>query len=80
MAQTKSVLQMNFENYEGKNVAISIVDPKDNLTAEEVQAVMELANDLKVFYKINGDKGAPAKLKGAKTIDTVTNSFDITVE
>ena len=77
---TKTVLQMDFTNYEAKNVAVRLVDPKEGLTAVEVQSVMELINDLKVFPNINGPSGVPAKLKGAKTIDTVTNEFNITVE
>lgn len=80
MATTRSVLQMDFTNYEGKNVAFKIVDPREDLTSEEVQSVMELANDLKVFIKINGPRLVPAKLKGAKIIDTVTSDFNITIE
>lgn len=80
MANTKTVLQMDFTNYEGKNVAIKLVDPREDITAAEVQAVMDLANNLKVFYKIHGPMWAPGRLKGAKTIDTVTNEFSITVE
>ena len=77
---TRTVLQMDFKNYEGKNTAVKLVDPREDLTAAEVQSVMELINDLKVFPSVNGPYGEPAQLKGAKTIDTVTTEFNIIVE
>lgn len=80
MEETKTVLQMDFTNYEGKSVSIRLSDPHENLTAEQVEETMNLLNDLRVLVKINGPSFVPAKLKGAKTIETVTNEFGITVE
>ncbi|WP_158674452.1 DUF2922 domain-containing protein [Lysinibacillus antri] len=78
---TKTVLQMEFTNYEGKSVSISLADPREDLTAEEVQTFMELVNDLRLLTKINGPDGdMPAKLKGAKTVETVSSDFGIVVE
>lgn len=76
-----TILQMDFISAdENKPVSIKLADPREDLTAETVQAAMELVNDMRVFVKINGSNFEPAKIKGAKVINTVVNDFDITVE
>lgn len=78
---TKTILQMEFTDYEGKTVSISLADPREDLTAEEVQTFMELVNDLRLLSKLHGSEGQmPATLKGAKTVETVSSEFDIVVE
>ena len=78
--EKNTILQMDFTSYDGKSVAIKMSDPREDLTAAEVETVMNLLNDLGVLVKINGGSSLPAKLKGAKTIETVTSEFGITVE
>ncbi|QFG01290.1 DUF2922 domain-containing protein (plasmid) [Psychrobacillus glaciei] len=75
--KTRKVLQMQFNTAENKDVSIRLTDPKPDLTATTVQAAMELFNDLKVFNSIS--LMGPARLKGAKTVETVTSDFGITV-
>lgn len=74
---TTSVLVMEFKDALGKAKSIRVSDPKTDLTASTVEAVMELINDLNVFNAISGL--GPATLKGAKSVQTVTNNFDIVI-
>lgn len=74
---TRNVLVMEFNDVDGKLRSIRVSDPKDNLAATTVQDAMELINDLNVFESISA-KG-PAKIKGAKTVQTVTSNFDIVI-
>jgi len=73
----KNVLVMEFTDGLGKTRSIRVVEPKEDLTAEVVQNAMELINDLNAFNTISGN--GPASIKGAKTVQTVTNSLDIVV-
>lgn len=76
-ATTKNVLVMEFTDFFGKTRSIRVADPKSDLTAPTVEAAMEVINDLKVFNAITGT--GPATIKGAKTVQTVTNDFDIVI-
>lgn len=76
-AATRNVLVMEFKDYGGKNRSIRVSDPKPDLTAATVEATMELINDLNAFNSIS--QFGPATLKGAKTVQTVTNNFDIVI-
>ena len=76
-ATTRNVLVMEFKDAYGKNKAIRVSDPKSDLTAETVEAAMELFNTLNVFNAIS--QSGPATIKGAKTVQTITNNFDIVV-
>ncbi len=76
-ATTRNVLVMEFKDAIGKTRSIRVADPKSDLTASAVEAAMELFNDLNVFGAISGL--GPATIKGAKTIQTVTNDFDIVI-
>lgn len=69
---TKTVLQMNFTTNEGRNFSVRVADPREDLTAAEVQEVMELIQDLEFFTRIKG-----GRIKDALTIQTITNEFDI---
>lgn len=71
---TKTVLQMNFSTNEGRNFSVRVADPREDLTSEEVQEVMELIQDYEFFTRIQG-----GRIKDARTIQTVTNDFDIIV-
>ena len=76
-ATTRNVLVMEFNDAYGKSKAIRVSDPKSDLTAETVEAAMELFATLNVFDSIS--KSGPATLKGAKTVQTITSNFDIVV-
>ena len=52
MKQT-STLVMVFKNRAGKNVSISIDDPRDDLTESEIKSAMELIIAKDVFKKKN---------------------------
>lgn len=76
----KKVLQMSFLAANNKDVTLRVTDPKEGLTAAEVQATMELITTLKVFtqlYPLGYEQ--EARLKGAKTVSTTTEDFSITV-
>lgn len=76
-ATTRNVLVMEFHDFYNKVRSIRVSDPKTDLTAATVESAMELIADLRVFNSISQD--GPAKLKGAKTVQTVTSNFDIVV-
>ncbi|KOS66295.1 hypothetical protein AEA09_18955 [Lysinibacillus contaminans] len=76
-ATTREVLVMEFKDLDGKIKSIRVADPKTDLTAATVEAAMEVINDLNVFNVISGR--GPATIKGAKSVQTVTNNFDIVV-
>ena len=73
----KNALVMEFTDALGKLRSIRVTDPKPDLTAEVVEAAMDVINSLNAFVTISGE--GPASIKGAKTIQTVTSSFDIVV-
>ena len=74
---TNNVLVLEFKDVEGKAKSIRVANPKEDLTAATVEAAMELINNLNVFNAISGL--GPATIKGAKTVQTVTNNFDIEI-
>lgn len=75
--KTRTVLQMQFTTVDNKDVKISLTDPKPDLTTATVQAAMEVFNRLRAFNTIS--VMGQARLKGAKTVDTTTSDFGITV-
>ena len=74
---TKNVLVMEFNDATGKLRSIRVTEPKPDLTAEVVEAAMDVINNLNAFKTISGE--GPASIKGAKTVQTVTSNFDIVV-
>lgn len=48
-------LQMVFQNQVGKNVSINIAQVKDELTDEEVRALMQLIISKNIFETSGGD-------------------------
>lgn len=48
-------LEMTFQNAAGKNARISVADPKDDLDAAEVQAVMDTILAKNIFNTTGGD-------------------------
>lgn len=73
MKQT-STLVMVFKNRAGKNVSISIDDPRDDLTESEIKSAMELIIAKDVFKKKNFSL---TQAVGAKIINTETDEYDL---
>ena len=73
MKQT-STLVMVFKNRAGKNVSISIDDPRDDLTEAEIKSTMELIIAKDVFKKKNFSL---TEAVGAKIINTETDEYDL---
>ena len=74
---TRNVLVMEFNDAAGKLRSIRVSDPKPDLTAEVVEAAMDVINSLNAFRTIS--EAGPASIKGAKTIQTDTTNIDIVV-
>ena len=73
MKQT-STLVMVFKNRAGKNVSISIDDPRDDLTESEIKSAMELIIAKDVFKKKNFSL---TEAVGAKITNTETDEYDL---
>ena len=73
-----NVLVLEYLTGSKKSKSIRISNPKEDLTASQVEQAMETLLDLNAFnsFAING----PMSLKGAKTVQTVTNKFDIVID
>lgn len=67
-------LVMVFKNSVGKNVTISIEDPKDNLTEEQIKTAMDLIVEKNVFKK--NDYALVSALK-AEIVTTNTTEYDL---
>ena len=71
MAVTQT-LRMSFLNQGGNNVTISLDNPKEDLTAAEVQAAMDLIIARNIFTSSGGDLISKAY---ARVIDTTTTEL-----
>ena len=67
-------LVMIFRNSAGKNVSISIDDPKDDLTEEQIKTAMELIVEKNVFKK---NDYAFVEAVEAKIVTTDTTEYDL---
>jgi hypothetical protein len=54
MQMAKSYISMSFITDSGKQAAVNIQDPKDNLTDAEIKAVMDTIITSKAFKSSNG--------------------------
>ncbi|SHK67859.1 DUF2922 domain-containing protein [Tepidibacter formicigenes] len=66
-------LLMTFENALGKKVSISIDDPKDDITSEEVKTVMDDIITKNIFTSNGGDF---KKADSAKIVETDVTEFE----
>ena len=73
MTESKKLV-MIFRNSAGKNVSISIDDPKDDLTEEQIQTAMELIVEKNVFKK---NDYAFVEAVEAKIVTTDTTEYDL---
>ena len=73
MTETKQLV-MVFKNSVGKNVSISIDDPKDNITETEIKTTMELIVEKNIFKK---NDYAFVEAVEAKIVTTDTTEYDL---
>ena len=73
MTESKKLV-MIFRNAAGKNVTISIDDPKDDLTEEQIKTAMELIVEKNVFKK---NDYAFVEAVEAKIVTTDTTEYDL---
>jgi len=67
-------LQMIFSNTEGRNSTISVADPNPELTAVEVEAVMDSVINKNVFMTTGGE------LTGKVRAQVVSRTVDVLSE
>jgi AICAR transformylase/IMP cyclohydrolase PurH len=72
MATVTQTLRMVFRSQAGNNVTIALDNPRDNLTAAEIEAVMDLVIARNVFSSAGGDLVAKQDIR---VIDTTTNDL-----
>ncbi len=67
-------LALSFQTVGGRNLLVSVPDPKDDLTAAEVQAAMGIVVQKNVFSTGSGDVTAAlgARITTRDTTDLVT--------
>ena len=73
MTETKKLVML-FKNSVGKNVSISIDDPKDNITETEIKTTMELIVEKNIFKK---NDYAFVEAVEAKIVTTNTTEYDL---
>lgn len=74
--EESKVLQMIFKNSVGKEVTISVDDPKDALTETEIKAAMDTIIEKNIFKKNNYDLVSAVE---AKVITKETTEYDLIV-
>ncbi|GLI51873.1 hypothetical protein TSYNTROOL_19590 [Tepidanaerobacter syntrophicus] len=64
-------LELIFKNQAGKNARMSMQDPKDDLTADQVQSLMDNILEKNIFETTGGDlvEAAGARLIQKEVID-----------
>jgi hypothetical protein len=67
-------LQMIFSNAEGRNSTLSVTDPNPEITAVEVEAVMDSVIDKNVFQTTGGD------ITGKVRAQVVSRTVDVLSE
>lgn len=72
MAVTSQTLRMVFRNQAGRNVTISLDNPRDDLTAAEIEAAMDLVIARNIFTSSGGDLVSKQDIR---IIDTTTNDL-----
>lgn len=72
--EIKKKLMMTFKTDEDKNISISLDDPKENLTEQEILDAMNIILNNDIFAP-NGE--TLVSLVGAKIVETGTTEFDL---
>ncbi len=70
----KKKLLMTFKTTDNKNVSISVDEPREDITEEEIQSVMTTILNKDIFFP-NGS--TLLSLVGAKVVETGTTEFDL---
>ena len=71
---TRTKLVMNFKNEDDKKITLSIDDPREDLTKEEISECMNLIVSKDVFTP---NKMSLVKYLDAKVITTDTTDYDL---
>ena len=74
--EIKKKLVMTFKTSNGKNISLSVDDPRENLTESEIKSAMTLVLSKGVFV-VNGEE--LATLVDAKVVQTDTTEYDLVV-
>ena len=69
-------LVMNFKNTLGNSFSITVEDPRDDLTEEEVIDAMNLIKDKNIFLPKGYDIG---ECVSAKIVNSTTTEYDLEV-
>ena len=72
--EVKKKLMMTFKTDEDKNISISLDDPRENITEQEIQNAMNIILNNDIFAP-NGE--TLVSLVGAKIVETGTTEFDL---
>ena len=72
--EVRKKLMMTFKTDEDKNISISLDDPRQNLTEQEIQNAMNIILNNDIFAP-NGE--TLISLVGAKIVETGTTEFDL---
>ncbi|GAQ24584.1 MULTISPECIES: DUF2922 domain-containing protein [Tepidanaerobacter] len=66
-------LELIFKNQAGKNARMSMQDPKDDLTADQVQSLMDSILEKNIFETTGGDlvEAVGARLIQKEVIDLI---------
>lgn len=67
-------LVMTFKTTDDKNVSLTVDNPREDLTEEEVKTAMELIKDKNIFAPGGADI---ASLVSAKIVETDTTNYDL---
>ena len=67
-------LVMTFKTTDDKKVSISVDNPREDLSEEEVKSTMELIKDKNIFSPGGADL---ASLVSAKVVQTDTTNYDL---
>ncbi|WP_155593792.1 DUF2922 domain-containing protein [Lysinibacillus cavernae] len=71
------VLELQFATADGKTTSLTIDAPKPNVTAAEIQQVMETIMAKNVFV---GQAGALSAIKGARIVERQVTEFEVATE
>lgn len=69
---SQKILRLTFENAGGSATSITLPQPKDDLTAAEIETVMDLVIAKNIFTTSNGDLTGKRDIK---IIDTTTEDL-----
>ena len=74
--ETKRKLLMTFLTGVGRKVSISVDDPREDITEDEIKTAMELVVSKNIFAPNGADINSCV---GAKVVVTDTTSFDLSI-